>query len=86
MVLIMTVWAGQGGQKLIPETIDKIKELKQYLDENKLDLDIEVDGGINEDTAKLVVNAGADILVSGSYILNSDDPKIAINRLKECIN
>ena len=80
MVLIMTVWAGQGGQKLIPETIEK------YIDENNIDIDIEVDGGINEDTAKLVVNAGADILVSGSYILNSDDPKIAINRLKECIN
>ena len=80
----MTVWAGRGGQKLIPETIDKIKELKQYLDENNLDLDIEVDGGINEDTAKLVTNAGANILVSGSYILNSDEPKIAINRLREC--
>lgn len=79
----MTVWAGRGGQKLIPETIDKIKELKQYLDENNLDLDIEVDGGINEDTAKLVTNAGANILVSGSYILNSDDPKIAIDRLRE---
>ena len=85
VVLVMTVWAGYGGQAFIPESVDKIKELKQYLDKNKLDLDIEVDGGINDKTAKLVVESGANILVSGSYILESDDPKIAINRLKNCL-
>ena len=82
MVLVMTVWAGYGGQAFIPESLDKIKELKEYLDKNELDLDIEVDGGINDKNAKLVVDNGANILVSGSYILDSNDPKIAINRLK----
>ena len=81
----MTVWAGKGGQELIPETIEKIKNIKQYLDENNLDLDIEVDGGINEKTAKMVVDSGANILVSGSYILNSDEPRFAISRLKDCL-
>lgn len=85
MVLVMTVWAGLGGQELIPETVDKVRSLKKYLDENDLDLDIEVDGGINEKTSKDVIEAGANILVSGSYILNSDDPKIAINRLKDSL-
>lgn len=85
MVLVMTVWAGLGGQALIHETLEKVKKLKQYLDENDLDLDIEVDGGINEETAKKAVSAGANILVSGSYVLNSEDPKIAINRLKDCL-
>ena len=78
----MTVWAGVGGQTLIPETLEKLKQLKKYLDDNMLDLDIEVDGGINEETAKQAISCGANILVSGSYILNSDDPKIAISRLK----
>ena len=85
MVLIMSVWAGLGGQDFIPETCDKIKELKKYLDENELDLDIEVDGGINDKTAKLAGEAGASIFVSGSFILGADDPKFAINSLKECM-
>ena len=85
MVLVMSVWAGKGGQSFILETIDKIQELKQYLSENHLDLDIEVDGGINDKTAKLAVQAGANILVSGSYILGADDPKSAINSLKNCL-
>lgn len=83
-VLVMSVWAGKGGQSFIPETVDKIKELKKYMEENDLDLDIEVDGGINDKTASLVVNAGANILVSGVYVINSDDPKMAINSLKNC--
>lgn len=85
MVLVMTVWAGMGGQELIPETVEKLRNLKKYLDENNLDLDLEVDGGINEKTVKDVVKAGANIIVSGSYVLNSDDPKIAISRLKDCL-
>ena len=85
MVLIMSVWAGRGGQGFIPETVNKIEELRNYLKENNLDLDIEVDGGINNKTAKSVIQAGADILVSGTYIIESDDPKNAINSLKECL-
>ena len=85
MVLIMSVWAGKGGQSFIPETADKIKELKEYIDSNNLDLDIEVDGGINDKTASIAANAGANILVSGSFILGADDPKYAISSLKDCI-
>ena len=64
LVLIMSVHPGFGGQKFIPEVIDKIKNLKKIKDENKLDLDIEVDGGINFDNSKIVIKAGANILVS----------------------
>lgn len=85
MVLIMSVWAGRGGQSFIPETAERIKELKKYMEENNLDLDIEVDGGINNKTAKIAVEAGANILVSGSYILGSEDPYLAINSLKDCL-
>lgn len=83
MVLVMSVWAGRGGQAFIPESVNKIKELKEYLDKNNLDLDIEVDGGINDKTSKLVRDAGANILVAGTYILGAEDAKTAINTLKD---
>lgn len=83
MILVMSVVPGKGGQAFIPETTSKIEELKKYLDENNLDIDIEVDGGITDKTARLVVEAGANILVSGSYILNSENQKDAIKSLKE---
>jgi ribulose-phosphate 3-epimerase len=82
MVLIMTVEPGKGGQTYIEASNSKIAELKKYLEENNLDLDIEVDGGINDKTAIEAVNAGADILVSGNYILNAEDTKEAIQNLK----
>ncbi len=82
MVLVMSVVPGEGGQAYIPESTDKIRNLKKYIEENHLDLDIEVDGGINDKTAVLATDAGADILVSGAYILNSDDAKKAIRKLK----
>lgn len=83
MVLIMTVVPGIGGQKLIPETIEKIKTLKQYCNSKDLDIDIEVDGGINDITAKDVIEAGANILVVGSYVWNSDNYSEAIKRIKQ---
>jgi len=82
MVLIMGVVPGAGGQAFIPETVDKIQELKKYIYENDLDLDIEVDGGINNITASNVVEAGANILVAGNYILSHENPKEAIEILK----
>ncbi len=82
MVLVMTVEPGKGGQAFIEETLNKIRDLKTYIDENNLDLDIEVDGGINDKTAKDVIESGANILVAGSYILNSENPKEAIKLLK----
>lgn len=82
-VLIMTVEPGEGGQKLIPETIEKIKKLNIFTYENGFDINIEVDGGINQETAKNVIKAGANILVAGSYIVNSEDSKEAIKSLKK---
>ena len=82
LVIVMTVVPGKGGQKLIPETVEKIKKLREYIDENDLGVFIEADGGINNDTANLVKEAGVDILVSGSYLVNSEDKLEAIKGLK----
>ena len=81
-VLIMTVVPGKGGQKLMPETLEKIKELKKYLVDNNLEIDIEADGGINYDTVQSVKQAGCDRLVSGSYITNSENFSEAVKNLK----
>ena len=85
LVLIMTVEPGYGGQKLIPETIEKVKELKEYIDKNKIDIDIEVDGGINLENKKKLIEAGANIIVAGSSIINSEDFKETIKKIKETI-
>ncbi|MBR4110326.1 MAG: ribulose-phosphate 3-epimerase [Clostridia bacterium] len=79
MVLVMTVEPGFGLQKLIPETIEKIKELRKL----KPELDIEVDGGINIETAKLVKEAGANILVAGTAVFKSENRKQAIEELRK---
>lgn len=73
MVLIMTVNPGFGGQSFIENTIDKIKELKQIIDEKNLKVDIQVDGGIKPSNIHKVVEAGANIIVAGSAIFNSED-------------
>ena len=83
LLLVMTVEPGKGGQKLIPETVEKGKEAKKYINENNLDTYIEVDGGVNSETAHLVKDAGADILVAGSAIINAENFKDAINTLKK---
>lgn len=82
-VLVMTVEPGKGGQKLIPGTVEKVKQLKQYLEKEKLDIDIEVDGGVTIENKEILKNAGANILVSGSCIVNSKDYKEAIQAIKE---
>ncbi|CEN83961.1 ribulose-phosphate 3-epimerase [Paraclostridium sordellii] len=73
MVLIMTVNPGFGGQSFIDGTIDKIKELKLLIDEQGLEVDIQVDGGIKPSNVDKVVKAGANVIVAGSAIFNSDD-------------
>ena len=83
LVLVMTVEPGLGGQKLIPETIDKVKELKRYIDKENIDIDIEVDGGINLENKELLKEAGANIIVAGSAIINSEDYKEVIKNIKE---
>lgn len=82
MVLIMTVEPGKGRQKLIGKTIDKIKELKTYLDENKLtNVLIEVDGGINDETFKACYEAGANVFVCGSFIFDTDNIQERLDKL-----
>ena len=82
-ILIMTVVPGKGGQKLIPETLEKVKELKRYIIDNNLDIEIEADGGINGENAKDVIDAGVDILVSGNYIISSENYNKSVRMLKE---
>ena len=82
MILVMSVVPGKGGQKFIENTLEKIKTLKQYCDENDFDIDIEVDGGINDMTAKAVIEAGATILVPGRYIISSDNYHEALEKLR----
>lgn len=81
-VLIMSVVPGMGGQAFMPSALDKLKALKEYCDNNDFEVDVEVDGGINDVTGAEAVEAGANILVSGSYVLNADDFKEPINVLK----
>ena len=82
-VIIMTVEPGKGGQELIESTIDKIAKLKKYIEENNIDIDIEADGGINTDNVEKVKQAGANIIVAGTAIIDSEDLKQTINELKE---
>lgn len=83
LVLVMTVEPGYGGQKLITETIEKVKDVKDYISQNNIDIDIEVDGGINLENKEFLKEAGANIIVAGSGILNSKDYKEVIEKIKE---
>ena len=79
LVLIMSVNPGFGGQKFIPKVLVKIKELKKIKDQQNLNFDIEVDGGINFDNSKLAIEAGANILVSGTTIFKNNNGNIKKN-------
>ena len=79
LVLIMSVNPGFGGQKFMPEVLDKIKKLKKIQIEKGLNFDIEIDGGINFDNAKIAIEAGANILVSGTTIFKSNNGDIKKN-------
>jgi ribulose-phosphate 3-epimerase len=82
MVLLMTVNPGFGGQKFISSVLPKIKRVKELIDENEFQVEIEVDGGVNEETAALCTAAGATVLVAGSAVFNQQDRKKAITKLK----
>ncbi|MDD6082349.1 MAG: ribulose-phosphate 3-epimerase [Oscillospiraceae bacterium] len=82
MVLIMTVEPGFGGQGFIPETAEKIRTLRKYITDNNISIDIEVDGGINKKTVSVVREAGANVLVSGSYLFNASSMADAVASLK----
>lgn len=81
-VLIMSVNPGFGGQKFITYTLDKVIRLKDFIINKELSTLIEIDGGVNKDNARLLKNAGADILVAGSSVFNQPDRKDAIESLK----
>lgn len=83
LVLIMSVNPGFGGQQFISRTYQKIRELKQMILESGSQAMIEVDGGVNADNARLLVDAGADVLVAGNYVFKSYDLKQTISHLKQ---
>ncbi len=83
MLLIMTVEPGFGGQGFIYDTLGKISEAKKLVESRGLNIPIEVDGGIRENTGPLVKKAGADVLVAGSYLYRSDDINAAVRKLLE---
>ena len=83
MVLVMTVYPGFGGQKLIPATLQKVKTLREYITANGLQVDIEVDGGISPANVADVTAAGANVIVAGSSVFYADDPAKAIADMLE---
>ena len=84
LILIMSVNPGFGGQNFIAKTYDKIKAVRQMIDASNSNALIEVDGGVTDENARKLIDAGADVLVSGSYIFKSDNPTQTISALKSC--
>jgi ribulose-phosphate 3-epimerase len=82
MVLLMSVNPGFGGQKFIPEVLPKIRKVKEIAEQKGLDIEIEIDGGVNSETAKLCMEAGANVLVAGSAIYNEEDYAKAISQIR----
>ena len=82
MVLVMTVEPGYGGQALIPETLEKVKEIRCEIERRGLSVDVQVDGGINAENAKDAISAGANILVAGSSVFRAADRKAAMDALR----
>ena len=81
LVLLMSVNPGFGGQKFIPQTLNKVRELRALIEETGSKALIEVDGGVNDKTGELLRDAGADILVAGNYVFKAEDPHAAIHSL-----
>ena len=82
MILVMTVEPGFGGQSLIPEMFDKVRAIRNKINELGLSVDIQVDGGINEKNAPLAIEAGANVLVAGSSVFKASDRRMAISALR----
>ncbi|MGH2553848.1 MAG: ribulose-phosphate 3-epimerase [Chitinophagaceae bacterium] len=83
LVCMMSVNPGYGGQKFILHTIEKIKQLRKMIDEKKLKVQIEIDGGVTLENAPSIIAAGADVLVAGNTVFKSADPKATISQLKK---
>ena len=82
LVCLMSVNPGYGGQKFIPHTMEKIKQLRKMIDERGLNVHIEIDGGVTLENAASIIAAGADVLVAGNTVFKSADPKSTISKLK----
>ena len=82
IVLLMSVNPGFGGQSFIPQTLNKIRELRKIIDDNKLDVKIEIDGGVTVENAKEILEAGAHVLVAGNTVFAAKNPKEIIAQLK----
>ena len=82
MILVMTVEPGFGGQGFISDMTDKIRNIRSYLDSKGLDKDIQVDGGINAETSRIVRDAGANVLVAGSYLFGAEDMAQAVRAMR----
>ncbi len=83
MVLVMTVEPGFGGQKMKPECLEKVRAIRTYANEQGIDIDIEVDGGLTPDNTKYATEAGANIIVAGSAVFNAPSAKDVIDKMKE---
>lgn len=83
MVLVMTVEPGFGGQAMIPETLEKVRAIKNYIDEHEINVNIEVDGGITAENVHLALDAGANVIVAGSAIFRSKTPSKVIKQMRE---
>ena len=83
MVLLMTVEPGFGGQAMIPETLEKVRAIKNYIDEHEINVNIEVDGGITAENVHLALDAGANVIVAGSAIFRSKTPSKVIKQMRE---
>ena len=86
LVCVMSVNPGYGGQKFIENTFSKVRDLKALIHEKKSKTLIEIDGGVNADNAKALVEAGADVLVAGSFVFNSQDPLATISQIANIAN
>jgi ribulose-phosphate 3-epimerase len=82
LIMMMSVYPGYSGQKFIPEVLDKISALRQMIDDSGRDIDLQVDGGVNPETSRQVIEAGADVLVAGSAVFGTDDYARAIRALR----
>lgn len=82
MILVMTVEPGYGGQSFMPDMLEKVRKIRAEIEKRGLDIDIQVDGGLNPETAKLAREAGANVIVAGSSVFKAQDRRAAIDALR----
>ena len=83
MVLVMSVFPGFGGQKFIPDALDKLRQLRKWIDESGQDIDLQVDGGVTAENVDIIKSAGANVVVAGSAVFKAEDRAAMIAKLKE---